>query len=403
MKKLFILSIITLMVSSLIAQSQVQWRGENRDGFYNESGLLKSWPAEGPELMWHFDDLGEGHGSVAVTENMIYVPGTLDTVTYVFAFNNDGDLKWRSEVGTEWVESWPGVRTSPLIDSGKLYLMTGYGLLVCMDAETGDHLWKIDMLKDYDGRNIQWGYCENLVMDGEKLFVTVGGVDANVIALNKNDGLLIWKSKGLGEKSAYNSPNVIEHNGVRMMVTMTASSILGLEVETGKLLWSNPQTNKWSVHPNTPIYHNGQIYCVSGYGKGGVMLKLNDEATAVEEVWRNEILDNQMGGVILLDGKLYGGGHASRTWICLDWETGAEVFTTKEIARGNSIYADNMLYFYDEKGIIALVEAKGADTKVVSKFKVPYGTKQHWAHSVINNKRLFIRHGNSLMVYNIAE
>jgi outer membrane protein assembly factor BamB len=175
-----------------------------------------------------------------------------------------------------------------------------------------------------------------------------------------------------------------------------------VDAETAESLWAFEKTNRWAVHPNTPLYHDGYLFCVSGYGSGNVMLKLSEDGSQVEEVWRNTNLDNQMGGVILLDGKLYGGGQNSKKWYCLDWKTGEELFETNAIARGNTIFADDLLYFYDERGTVNLVEPNGANTKVISSFKVPYGSAQHWAHLVISNKILYVRHGNSLMVYSIG-
>ena len=164
--KIKLVALLTLLtVTHLIGQDFVQWRGIDRDGKYQESNLLKEWPTYGPELLWHFNELGEGHGSAAVTKEIVYTTGTLDAITYVFAFTHQGKLLWKSKVGREWVESWPGVRTTPLIENGKLYLMTGYGLIVCMDAKSGDLQWKVDIMKDYDGRNIVWGMCENLLIE----------------------------------------------------------------------------------------------------------------------------------------------------------------------------------------------------------------------------------------------
>lgn len=403
MQNRLLISLLLLLSTQLVAQDFVQWRGLDRDGKYHESGLLKSWPAEGPDLLWHFDELGEGHASAAVTKDIIYTTGTLEAITHVFAFSHQGKLLWKSEVGPEWVESWPGVRTTPLIKDNKLYLMTGYGLVVCMNAENGNLLWKVDLMKDYDGRNIQWGYCENLLIEDEKLFCTAGGEDANVVALNKNTGKLIWKSAGLGEKSAYNTPDIIQRGDLRILVTMTANSILGINIENGDLLWSHAQTNKYSVHANAPLYKDGKLYCVSGYGKGGVMLQLSEDGTTITELWRNVSLDSRMGGLILDKGRIYGGGDASRKWVCLDWNTGEELYSSKEISSGNLIMADGLLYFYGTRGEVALVEPTDNSFKVISKFNVPYGAAQHWAHLVIANKNLYVRHGNSLMVYSVSE
>lgn len=403
MKKISILLISLLISAQIFSQDFAQWRGLNRDGKYIESGLLKSWPVDGPELLWHFDDLGEGHASAAIANDKIYTAGTIDEIGYIFALNLKGELQWKVKYGAEWTQSWPGVRSTPLIVDEKLYLLSGFGILSCMNTLDGSLLWEIDFMKEYGGLNIQWGYCENLLVDGNQLFVTVGGPDANIVSVNKNDGKLIWKSKGKGEKSAYGSPALIIHNGRKLIITHTEFSILGLDAMNGEMLWSHEKKNKWAVHPNTPIYHEGQLYCVSGYGAGGIMLKLSENGEEVTEIWKNISLDNQMGGVILLDGKLYGGGQASKKWICLDWESGEEIFVTKEVQRGNSIYADGLIYFYDERGLVNLIDPDGENTKLISQFRVPFGEAQHWAHLVIDNKKLYVRHGSSLMVYSIAE
>ena len=171
---------------------------------------------------------------------------------YVYCLSNDGKLLWEKEYGTEWFENFPGSRTSPVIMEGKLYMYTGNGIIQCMDAETGDKLWSKDVMNDLDGRNIRWGVTETLVIDGDILYCTPGGVVNNVIALNRNNGDLIWANKGEGEKSAYCTPLLIELPSKKILVTMTENHIIGLNAATGQKLWSYEQTNRWSVHANTP-------------------------------------------------------------------------------------------------------------------------------------------------------
>lgn len=403
MRKPFIFTILLLMTTYTYSQELVQWRGQDRDGKYNETGLLKQWPAEGPKLLWHFDGIGDGHASAAVTADLIYTAGTVEGNGFVFAFDHNGNLKWKTDYGPEWVESWPGSRTTPMIYDGKLYIMSGFGKILCMNPRDGLVLWSVDYMKDYDGRNIQWGVTENLLIDEGKLYCTPGGVEANVIALNKDNGQLIWKSKGNGEKSAYCSPALIKHNNRKIIVTHTESSILGIDASNGNLLWKHPQPNQWSVHPNTPIYSNGYLYCVSGYGQGGVMLKLSSDGSSISEVWRSKMQDTRMGAVVLLNGKLYGSGDKSKKWFVLDWNTGKELGSSDYLSKpGNIIYADGMLYCYSENGDVAVAEPKDNGYNFTGKFKVPYGANQHWAHLVIKDKKLYVRHGNSLMVYSIA-
>ncbi len=410
MKSLFAAIVCIAFFSSFtLAQEATQWRGEHRDGNYNETGLLKTWPAGGPALLWHNESFGDGYASVAVDSKLIYTAGSIGGKGHIFAFSPDGQPAWKTPYGDEFTESFPGTRSTPLVNVGKVYLMSGFGKIVCLSADKGAELWSVEVLKDsldksrlYDGRNIQWGVTENLLIDGDKLFCTVGGIQNNIIALDKNSGKLIWSSAGNGEISAYCSPLLVTTGGRKILVTNTQKSILGLDAETGKKLWSYDQVNQWAVHANTPLYSDGYLYCVSGYGCGGVMLKLSADGTSVEKAWKNEVLDSRMGGIVLIDGKIYGLGDKIKGLHCLDWKTGKELAYDKLNGKfGTIISADGMMYIYDETGEVSLVEPTAAGFKKISGFKVPFGTAQHWAHPVIANGRLYIRHGNSMMVYTL--
>jgi outer membrane protein assembly factor BamB len=222
-----------------------------------------------------------------------------------------------------------------------------------------------------------------------------------VVALNRNNGDLVWSSPGKGELSAYCTPLLIELQSRKLLVTMTSGHIIGLDASTGKMLWSHPHTNRYQVSANTPVYYDKGLFCFSGYGQGGVKLELNGDGSAVTKAWFSDKLDSRMGAIVLVNGCLYGSGDNSREWRCVDWKTGEEKYADKTIGKGVVIYADGMLYCYSEKGELALVEANPAGFKLIGKTKVELGTDQHWAHPVIDNGRLFLRHGNTLIVYKI--
>ncbi len=403
LKKITLLCLLFFVGNLVFSQEIAQWRGINRDGIYAETGLSKAWPEAGPALLWHFDELGDGHSSAAVTKDRVYTAGTISGMGTIFAFSLDGKLLWQVPFAEEWTESWPGVRSTPLFYDGKLYIMSSFGKIVCMTAENGAKIWEVDIMKDYGAENIQWGVTENLLADGNKLFCTAGGKEKNVIALDRMSGKLLWSCKGNGEKSAYCSPALIRLPNRKIVVTQTASSILGIDAENGTLLWSQEWPNKYSVHANTPLFHDGQLYCASGYGKGGIMLKVAADGSSVTELWRNTSLDNRMGGFVLLNGIIYGSDDSGKAWWSLDWKTGKELGSEKPVNRGTIISADGMLYCYGESGEIALVEPLSTGYKKISSFKVPFGANQHWAHLVIANGRLYVRHGTSLMVYNLKQ
>jgi outer membrane protein assembly factor BamB len=373
-----------LAISTAKAQEPTTWRGPGSTGVYPETGLLKSWPVNGPEMIWHYDELGEGFSSPVFANGKIYLSGTTDNIGYIYALSKDGKLEWKASYGEEWVENY-----------------SGKGVITCMNATNGKVNWKKDVMKDFDGQNITWGVTETLVIDGNKVFVTLGGITNNIIALNRLNGQLIWSSKGVGDKSAYCTPVLVKLPSRKLLVTMMEKHIVGLDAETGALLWSYDQTNEWAVHANTPLFYNNSLFCFSGYGQGGVKLDLNADGSKITKAWFSKKLDSRIGGAVVVDGYIYGSGDNTRDWQCTDWKTGEQKYASQAIAKGNVISADGMLYIYSEKGELALVPATPQGFNVSGKAKVALGSAQHWAHIVINNGRLFVRHGKSLIAYKV--
>jgi len=419
MKRNF-LSIVILFAGIALSCQQApktpknwQWRGENRNGIYNEKGLLKEWPAEGPQLLWKFEKLGEGHTSVAIANEKIYATGMHGDRLILYVFDMSGKLLTEKEVGKEWNENWNGTRSSVCINDGKLYIFNALGSLFCLDEKTLNEFWKKDILTEFGGKNLQFGITENPLIVGEKLFLTPGGEKHGMVALNKNTGALIWSSSGTGMPSTYCSPLYISDQSVPIVVTWFSgpkkegeirdNQIVAFNAETGLLLWSQTLPSENDINPNIPIYHEGLILSVTGYRGGAWLHRLRDGGKSAELVWYNPEMDNQMGGAIIIGGHIYGSGHAaSRSWHCVDLKTGQTKYKTREIGRASVIYADGMLYVYHEdKGEMCLVKPSPEKFELISKFPIKLGTGNHWAHPVICNGILYVRHGEALMAYKI--
>jgi outer membrane protein assembly factor BamB len=386
---------------SAIAQEPTTWRGSESAGIYPETGLLKAWPAGGPEIAWHFDDLGDGFSSPVFANGKIYLSAAENNIGYIFSLTSDGKLIWKSTYGEEWVENYPGSRGTPTVVGEMLYIYSANGVITCMNSTNGKVIWKKDVMKDLGGQNITWGVTETLVIDGEKLFITAGGTTNNVVALNRLNGQIIWSSKGEGEKSAYCTPLLVKLSNRKLLVTMTERHIIGLDAATGSLLWSHEHTNQYAVHANTPIFYNNSLFCFSGYGQGGVKLDLNSDGSQVTKAWFSKKLDSRIGGAVIIDGFIYGSGDSTRDWQCTDWKTGEQKYGSQAIGKGNIISADGMLYCYSEKGELALVPVNPKEFNLTGKAKVELGSGQHWAHLVIHEALLFVRHGKSLIAYKI--
>jgi len=400
MKKISILLSLFLTTSLFAQNSPILWRND-RTGIYNETGLLKSWPDGGPQLLWYYNALGDGHASVSIANEKVYVTGMTDGKGYLYVFDTSGKLLNKKKYGPEWTPSYPGSRGAVTINDGKLYIHTATGVIYCFDEQTLNLVCQKDFLKEFGGRNIRWGLNESLLIVGDKLIVTPGGPTHNIVALNKANGNLIWSSKGIGVLSSYCSPLYISDQQVPQIVTMMSTHIVGVDIANGNTLWSYPHENMRQIHPNTPVYHNNMVLCTSGYGKGSVMLRLTNGGRSVEKVWESKDLETKTGGVVRIGNYAYGSGDNSKYWYCMDWNTGETKYRDRSFGVGVTIAADGMLYCYSENGQIALVRPTPEKFDIVSKFPITMGTDQHWAHPVIYNGVMYVRHGNTLMAYKI--
>lgn len=389
-----------LLGATTFAQNKTVWRG-GTDGIYPDTDLMDSWPENGPEILWTFEGLSEGHSSPVFAHGHIFISTMIEQNGFIIILDMNGKEVKRYQYGEEFFESFPGSRSTPVIVEDWLYIYSGKGVVYAFDAMEGTPRWKKEVLSETDGENIRWGVTETLVIDGEKIFVSPGGKTQNVMALNRMNGNTIWTSKGVGDLSAYCTPLLLKLQNSTLLVTMMASHTSGFDANTGEMLWSYEQPNKWSVHANTPVFHNGILAITSGYGHGTTGLKLAADGSSVTKLWFNEKFDNRMGGVVAIDGHLYASGDKNREWRCLDIQTGDEKWATTEIGKGVVIAADNKLYLYSDRGELAMAEASADSFNLLGKTKVEKGTAQHWAHPVINNGILYLRHGDALIAYKI--
>jgi len=407
MRALFLALTVALLLSSAVFADVAQFRGPHRDGKYPDTGLLKAWPADGPRVIWTAEGLGDGYASPVVVGDTIYVPGMLaDGKGYLFALDLNGKERWRLAYGVETKDGQaPGSRSTPTIDGNRAYIMSGLGVLYCIDLDARKKRWHVDMLRRFGAENIQWSIAESVLVDGNRVFCTPGSPSASVAALDKMTGDTLWTAAGVGKQTSYCSPDIIRHGRRRLLLTETAKHVIGVDADTGELLWKHPHETDYDIHAVTPVYANGLVYYTGGYGSGGGALALSADGSAVRPAWNDNNLDVQHHGVILLDGYIYGTGHQSgRGMRCLELATGRVAWRSNEIRQGVVIYADGMIYVYEGpgSGIMSLVTATPQGFQRTGEFKVDFGDGNHWAHPVIAGKRLYVRHGKVMAAYDIA-
>lgn len=386
-----------------------QFRGQGRTGVYPDTGLLQRWPEGGPPLLWESSGFGVGFTSPLIVKDRIYVTGTLaDQESFIFVLDQAGKELERIGYGIETTaESAPGSRCTPTIDGSDLFILSGPGVLSCIDLSPSSVRWQVNILEKFNGPQIEWHLSESPLVDGDRVICTPGGADAAMVALDRKTGDTIWVSHGLTDMTSHVVPLLVEHNGRRLVFTETAKYLICVDAENGALLWKREHETEWDIHAVTPIYRNGQLYYVAGYKSGGGLLELSEDGSSYTVKWLDTELDCQHHGVVYLDGFLYGTSHhrGGGRLVCLRWDTGEMMWADKAVRQSSIIAAEGMLYAYEDsrRGTMRLIKASPEGLEVRGEFSLTGGPKEHWVHPVIANGLLYMRHGDTLRCYDIRE
>jgi len=399
---------IMLISGPAIADDWPAWRGAGRDGICREKGLLAQWPPEGPKLLWKATGLGEGYSTPSVAGNLLYVMGNRDGKEWVMALDWTQQAKqvWATPIGPvrHKGNGYPGPRSTPTIDAGRLYTLGINGDLVCLDAGTGREIWRHDLVAEFGGKVPEWGYSESLLVDRDWVLCTPGGKKATILALLKSNGQLIWTSP-VGDSAAYSSIIKASITGAKQYVQLTAKGLIGINAADGRMLWRYDRLGRHHANCATSICSGRTIFATSGYGSGvGVLLQIDPatERLMPRELYRTKYMKTHHGGVLLVRGYLYGCNDPG-ILTCLNYKTGQVMWTDRSSGNKCSLlYADGMLYVHSEDGRLSLVEATPEGFRLKGRFNQPHRSKrQSWPHPVIAQGRLFLRDQDVLLCYDI--
>ena len=391
-----------------------QFHGPNRNNKSPDKGLLKAWPEGGPSRIWQVAGIGEGYSTVAIVGKRIYTTGAINGDCVITALDMDGKKVWTRKNGKAWKRSYPGTRSTPTISDGLLYHLSGIGNLICLNAHSSEVVWTVNILEKFDGRNITWGLAESPLVIGDKVICRPGGKHVSMVALDRNTGKVAWQCTGAGDKPGYASLILIEYQGLKQIVTAMSLSIVGVRASDGKLLWQYPHKVYADENITTPLFHDGFVI-VSGCVRKGttsLQLQVSGNECSVKTHWHNETLDNKQGGIVLLDGRLYGYAETQSEvgpWMCIDFKSGATIFQDSPVRssykykNGCLTYADGMFYLFSDNGNMALAKPMDKGFKVTGRLRIKEpGKRPTWAHPVVFGGRLYIRYGYKLGVYNVV-
>jgi outer membrane protein assembly factor BamB len=406
-----------------------QWQGPDRNAESKETGLLKEWPKDGPPLAWRANGIGTGMGGIAVSRGRIYTTGDdNDATAWLFALDEStGKVIWKAEIGRggnpgNMFKPY-GPRATATVESDRLYILSQQGDFVCFTTD-GKEVWRVNYVKDFSGIMPVWGFAESPLVDGDKIICTPGSEDATLMAIEKATGKPIWKcrvpegptgDRGFLGKSgaAYASVIAVDFEGEREYVQLTATTLVGVSAKEGKLLWRYDRASTTHrINCSTPIYRDGMVFAASAYDGGGGLVKLSKDGKGgvnADEVWFSRKMQNHHGGVIVVDGCLYGanGGNGGGDLICLDFKTGNVLWDGRDLPgkpapKGSLLLADGRLYYRTEKGAMLLIEPNSKEYIERGRFERPDRSKEPaWPHPVIANGKLYLRDQDNLFCYDV--
>lgn len=414
----------------LAADDWPNWRGANRDAICRETGIQQAWPANGPRLLWKTAGLGEGYSGPAIVGTTLYIMGNLDELEHVLALDTtSGKLLWSRPFGpVEYVGYCPGTRATPSLDGDRLYAMGASGKLVCMDRHTGEIRWDTNLLSDFGAQviagdysesirsqllpdndpkgGLKWGFSESVLIDDGKLICTPGGPEATLAAMDKYTGRTLWTSK-IDARASYASMIKATIDSVEQYVQFTADGVVGVDARDGKFLWryNAPAHTKYGgINISTPVCSDDLVFAASGYGVGGGLARVEktSEGFVAREVYFTKDMKNHHGGLILVDGYLYGANDPG-ILTCIEFETGKVMWRSREPGKCSILYADGMLHCRDERGPISLVRATPDRFELKGRFEQPNRSGQKaWPHIVIAHGQMYVRDQDVLLCYDVG-
>jgi outer membrane protein assembly factor BamB len=400
---------ISLTVT-LQAADWPQWRGPNRDGISQDTGLLQEWPEGGPKVRWQRTDIGTGYSTPVVVGGKVFVQTTGGKEEFALCLDEKtGKDVWREKIGDLYEipgNAWPGTRSTPTVDGDRVYCLSSKGQLACLATKDGKERWKKDYIKDLGGvvglKDANWAYCESVLVDGDLVICTPGGKDAAFAALNKMTGAVVWKcALEKVDNAEYSSVIPVTIGDTKQYVGFLRSGLVGIDARTGKLLWKYEKITDMAANIMTPVVYQDKVFASSSRG-GGALLELAGAGNP-KEVYHQKALGTSIGGAVLVDGHLY--GTTSAGLYCVELATGKKKWEEGSIGGASICFADGRLYVRRySTGEIVLVEPNPKEYVEKGRVKQAHRSKfAAWPHPIVANGGLYVRDHDTLVCWDVKK
>ena len=378
-----------------------QWRGPNRDGISQETGLLQAWPKAGPPQAWRTNGAGNGYSSFSSAGGRLFTLGARNNNEYVMAFDRaTGKKVWEYLNGRRYEnDRGDGPRSTPTVEGDRLYVLGGSGDLTCLDL-AGTKIWSINLIQKFGGRNPYWGYSESPLIVGDRILVNAGGPRASIVAINKADGATLWQNHS--DEAGYSSPMLMRTGSLNQVIFFTGSRSLAVDPRDGRLLWSYNKAANGTANVATPIVRGTRVFLSSDYGTGAALLEIRaaGNLASASEIYFTRDMRNHHASSVLIEDHIY--GFSSSILTALKFDTGAMAWRDRSVGKGSLAFADGRLYLYSEDGVVGLAEASPAGYREHGRFSLAQQSGlPTWSHPIISGGLLVVRDQDNVYAYDV--
>jgi len=435
------------VASAAFADDWPQWFGPKRDAVWRETGILETFPPEGPKVRWR-TPIGGGYAGPAVAGGRVYVTdrileagakdpgnphvrGSAPSIERVLCLNEaDGKILWKHEYPCLYTVSYPaGPRTTPVVHEGKVYALGAEGHLFCFEAETGKVVWSRELKKDYGiATTALWGFSSNPLIDGNRLICMVGGKGTTVVAFDKESGKEIWKALDSGGQhlAGYSSPVIYEAGGKRQLIVWHPEALCSLDPETGKVYWQEPFALQSGLALAQPRKEGDQLF-VTAFYNGSLMMRLDPTVPTASVAWKRRGRSERQTDALhsIMSTPFFEGGHiygvcSYGALRCLKADNGDRLWETSKATGAAGADGDrwanaflvkqgDRFLLFNEKGelIIAKLSPKGYEEIGRARLLEPTGTAQRraivWSHPAFANRSVYARNDKEIVCVSMAK
>jgi outer membrane protein assembly factor BamB len=407
-----ILLALLLSMSEVAAFAQSsdwpQWGGPHRNFTSETKGLATTWPATGPRRVWQ-RELGEGYSAIAVEGGMLFTMYRKGENEVVIAFDAaTGKTVWEYTYAAPFspqydMSNGPGPHATPLVTGNLVFSSGATGKLHCLDKKSGKVLWSHDLIKEFHGTVRVNGYSCSPIAYKDKIVMMVGGQASSLVAFNREDGLVVWKKHDF--RNSTSSPIIINVDGQDQLVAFMYGEVVGLDPNSGDLLWSHPHPVEFGLNTSTPVWGpDNLLFISSGYNGGSRVIKLSraGDKTTVEELWAHGLMRVHFSNAIRVGDVVYGssGDFGPAPFTAIDVNTGKVLWRNRSFPRASFLFADSRFIILDEDGDLLLATPTPEGLTVIS--KVALLSSNSWTLPSLAGTRLYLRDRKSIMALELG-